>query len=115
MTDARDLVHPKTIKQMATLTPRAYRGIVAAAVRSRWYKLTTDLEYLDKAQLPLDVLIEEATVRSGSVGGEQRRDVRDAITQHAPQNNTGFALVAPPAPEARPADDANAPKRKGFW
>jgi hypothetical protein len=111
LTDARDLVHPRTAKQMASLTPKAYRGVVAAAVRSSWYKLSTDLSYLDEAKLPLETLLEELTVRSGSVGGEHRRDVRDAIM--GPSSQTGFSLVAPPGEPAKPAEAEG--KKKGYW
>ena len=114
MTDARDLVHPKTKKQMATLTSRAYRGIVSAEVRRAWFRLTTDLSYLGDARSPLDVLLDEATVRSGSVSGEQRRDVRDAIMPAQPQ--TGFSLVAAPSAPSEPAKEAESSgKKRGWW
>lgn len=108
---AIELTHEETARQMATLTPKGYRGLVSYAVRIGWFKLTTDLTYLQTARNPAEILVEEATVRSGSVGGEHRRDVRDAI-QAAPANVNGFSLQAP---ASVPAPDAKAAPAKRRW
>lgn len=115
---AIDLTHEETARQMATLTPKGYRGLVSYSVRTDWFRLTTDLAYLGTAKNPAEVLVEEATVRSGSVGGEHRRDVRDAI-QQAPQSVNGFSLMSgagqPSEPAQEAAKAAGGQRKRGWW
>lgn len=125
-----ELTDPENEKVLGTLTPEAWRGLSVEAVAAKWYanqvavaRASQEWHPLnpwrveevsglparpEQRENPLASLIHEARQSSGSIRGEHRKDLKDAIIG-APQQTVGLSV---PVQEPVKAE-AGQPKR-GF-
>lgn len=104
-----DLVDPERERVLATLTPRAWAKLSVLEARSQWYSMTPE-EIVAKDFDPMDEVLHTARQSSGSIGGQHRRDIVDAM-RVSTQPQTGLSLQVGEPREAQPEEAKG--KRKG--
>lgn len=88
----QELTDEENEKILGTLTHETWVGLSVEIVASEWYRLDTDLSYLDEIDVsPATRLIHEARLSSGSIGGEHRKDLKEAIIG-APASATNLSV-----------------------
>lgn len=107
-----ELTDPENEKVLGTLTAEAWRGLSVEAITAKWYSLDLDVERLVQENVnPLELLIHEARQSSGSIRGEHRKDLKEAIIG-APVSTTSLSL--PPATSQADASSEAPRARRGL-
>lgn len=76
-----EMVGEKNERQLASLTPETWHGLVVLRARAKFFDMDKPLEDL---QHPTEGLIHEALQMSGAIGGEHRKDLRDTLIAASP-------------------------------
>lgn len=108
----QELTDPANVNVLGTLTPRGWRHLNVMRVRSEVLGLDFDEASLrrrllgeteDGEALPTVALVESAFETSGAMGGEHRKDLKEALIG-APVHAFGFGV-----PQASNVGDAEKP------
>lgn len=103
---------------LATLTHRSWRGFSVMETRTLLYELVDhalateehDPLVWEKIEHPMKELLHGARQSSGSVKGEHRKDLVEAIKAASPPPTVGLSV--PPSTGNEPAQEE--PRRRGF-
>ena len=77
----KELTNPENEKFIGTLTPRAWAKLTVLATRADFYGLNVEelRELTKKGVDPVSFLLHEARQSSGSILGEHRKDIVEAL------------------------------------
>jgi len=105
-----EVVGEKNERQLATLTPEAWHGLVVLRARSAFFDMDA---LLDEVEHPTEGLIHEALQMSGAIGGEHRKDIVESLRATVGgATNPGLSLPININPQAAPA--APPTKKRGL-
>lgn len=105
----QELTDEENERILGTLTHEAWVGLSVEAISADWYDLDTDLSALLKKKPPSSALVKEARISSGSIEGNHRRDIKEALIG-APQGQSNLSVPISVNPQA-PEPPAQPPKR----
>jgi hypothetical protein len=102
-----ELTDPKNERILGTLTPRSWAKLAVLDARSKFYNAELEPEEIVH---PMEGLIRTAIQSSGSIRGEHRKDLVDAIKGASPQTVGLSVGQAPGAAASAPV----AEKKRGL-
>jgi hypothetical protein len=95
-----ELTDKKNARILGTLTSRAWRKLAVLEARAKYLDLSVPPEKLEH---PLKGLIQSAIESSGSIGGEHRKDLVEAIKNSPPPPSAGISIQQQ-APSTPPSE-----------
>ena len=104
-----ELTDARNERILGTLTPRSWHMLSVLATRAKFYDMDIDPAELEH---PMLTLVEEARQSSGSIRGEHRKDLVDAIKGAQPQN-VGLSLTGQ-APSGAASGNGQAPPKRAW-
>lgn len=106
-----ELTDPENENILATLTPRAWRLLNHKAVKAKFYSDYEGTLIAKEVDSLSDILFHQVLRTSGSIGGEHRKDLKDAIMGARPQT---LGLGVSVAQQAESAESESGKPRRGF-